>query len=120
LAQAPLGRHGRRIAVLGDMLELGPKGSDLHRDLADVITGGGIDLVFCAGPLMQALWQALPSQRRGTYADNAGPLEAHVIAAIHAGDAVMVKGSAGSKMAPIVKALVRHSSRVAAPERVQG
>jgi len=120
LAQAPLGRHGRRIAVLGDMLELGPKGSDLHRDLADVITGGGIDLVFCAGPLMQALWQALPPQRRGAYADSSAALEAHVIAAIHAGDAVMVKGSAGSKMAPIVKALVRHSSRVAAPERVQG
>ena len=120
LAQAPLGRHGRRIAVLGDMLELGPKALDLHRDLADVITAIGIDLVFCAGPLMEALWQALPSQRRGGYAESAAALEPDVIAAVHAGDAVMVKGSAGSKMAPIVKALVRHSSRQAAPERVQG
>ena len=120
LAQAPLGRHGRRIAVLGDMLELGPKALDLHRDLADVITAIEIDLVFCAGPLMEALWQALPSQRRGGYAESAAALEPDVIAAVHAGDAVMVKGSAGSKMAPIVKALVRHSSRQAAPERVQG
>jgi UDP-N-acetylmuramoyl-tripeptide--D-alanyl-D-alanine ligase len=120
LAQAPLGRHGRRIAVLGDMLELGPKAAELHRDLADVITDIGIDLVFCAGPLMQALWQSLPSERRGGYAENAAALEPAVVAAVHAGDAVMVKGSAGSKMAPIVKALVRHSSRQAAPERVQG
>ena len=48
------------------------------------------------------------------------PLSPGEVAAIHAGDAVMVKGSAGSKMAPIVKALVRHSSRQAVPERVQG
>jgi UDP-N-acetylmuramoyl-tripeptide--D-alanyl-D-alanine ligase len=67
---------------------------------------------------MQALWQALPSERRGAYADNADALQGDVVAAVHAGDAVMVKGSAGSKMAPIVKALVNHSSRHAAPERV--
>ena len=80
----------------------------------------GIDLVFCAGPLMHALWQALPSERRGGYAETAAALEPDVVAAIHPGDAIMVKGSAGSKMAPIVKALVRHSSRQAAPERTQG
>jgi UDP-N-acetylmuramoyl-tripeptide--D-alanyl-D-alanine ligase len=111
LAHAPVSGHGRRVAVLGDMLELGGKAHELHRDLADVINDSGIDLVFCAGPLMQGLWQALPSERRGGYAESAAALEAGVIAAIHAGDAVMVKGSAGSKMAPIVKALVRHSSR---------
>jgi UDP-N-acetylmuramoyl-tripeptide--D-alanyl-D-alanine ligase len=120
LAQAPLSRSGRRIAVLGDMLELGPKASDLHRDLADVINDIGIDLVFCAGPLMHALWQALPPERRGGYAESAAALEPDVVAAIHAGDAVVVKGSAGSKMAPIVKALARHSSRQAVPERMQG
>jgi UDP-N-acetylmuramoyl-tripeptide--D-alanyl-D-alanine ligase len=118
LAQAPVGQRGRRIAVLGDMLELGAKGVDLHRALADVLTDSDIDLVFCAGPLMQSLWQALPSERRGGYAENAAALQGDVVAAVHAGDAVMVKGSAGSKMAPIVKALVNHSSRQAAPERV--
>ena len=120
LAQAPLSGHGRRVAVLGDMLELGSRAQDLHRDLANVINDIGIDLVFCAGPLMHALWQALPSERRGGYAESAAALEPDVVAAIHAGDAIMVKGSAGSKMAPIVKALVRHSSRQAAPERTQG
>jgi len=120
LAQAPVGRHGRRIAVLGDMLELGPKGKELHRGLADVINDIGIDLVFCAGPLMQDLWQALPTARRGGYADSAAALEPEVVAAVHSGDAIMVKGSAGSKMAPIVKALLRHSARQAEPERMQG
>jgi UDP-N-acetylmuramoyl-tripeptide--D-alanyl-D-alanine ligase len=120
LAQAPLSGYGRRVAVLGDMLELGSRAQDLHRDLANVINDVGIDLVFCAGPLMHALWQALPSERRGGYAESAAALEPDVVAAIHAGDAVMVKGSAGSKMAPIVKALVRHSSRQASPERAQG
>jgi UDP-N-acetylmuramoyl-tripeptide--D-alanyl-D-alanine ligase len=120
LAQAPVGRHGRRVAVLGDMLELGPNGQELHRELADVINDIGINLVFCAGPLMHALWQALPSERQGGYADTAASIEPDVVAAVRPGDAVMVKGSAGSRMAPIVKALVRHSSRQAEPAQAQG
>ena len=56
---------------------------------------------------MHALWEALPSGRRGGYAETAAALEPAVLAAIRAGDAVMVKGSLGSKMGPIVKALER-------------
>jgi UDP-N-acetylmuramoyl-tripeptide--D-alanyl-D-alanine ligase len=107
LGQAPIGARGRRIAVLGDMLELGAAGTELHRELAGAIREHAIDLVFCAGPLMEALWQALPSERRGGYARDAGALEAEVVAAVRGGDAVMIKGSFGSRMAPIVKALVR-------------
>lgn len=107
LGQAPVGPHGRRIAVLGDMLELGPAGADLHRGLADAVRQNGVDLVFCAGPLMQALWQALPSERRGGYAESASALETDVVHTIRSGDAVMIKGSLGSKMSPIVKALIR-------------
>ncbi len=107
LGQAPLGPQGRRIAVLGDMLELGPKGRALHRDLVDAVLGNAIDLVFCCGPLMRALWQALPAGRRGGYAEDFAALEAQVLPAIRAGDVVMVKGSLGSRMAPIVKALQR-------------
>ena len=72
--------------------------------------------MFCAGPLMQALWQALPSERRGGYADTAAALEPQVVAAIRAGDAVMVKGSLGSRMGPIVKALERRYARHEAGE----
>jgi UDP-N-acetylmuramoyl-tripeptide--D-alanyl-D-alanine ligase len=119
LGQAPVARNGRRIAVLGDMLELGAAGEELHRDLATAVKDNGVDLVFCAGPLMEALWQALPSERRGGYAKTAAALEPEVLAAIHAGDAVMVKGSAGSKMAPIVKTLAARYGRETA-RRAEG
>ena len=65
LGQAEVGARGRRIAVLGDMLELGPRGAELHGALAQPVMGEGVDLVFCCGPLMRALWEALPSERRG-------------------------------------------------------
>src|SRR6185312_2966280 len=107
LGGAPVGKRGRRIAVLGDMLELGPAGAELHRALADAIETAEIDLVFCSGPLMHALWEALPSRARGGYAETAAGLEPTVLAAVQAGDAVMVKGSLGSRMGPIVRALER-------------
>src|SRR6266446_7067942 len=105
LAHANAGPLGRRIAVLGDMLELGPRGAELHRELAMAVLAHDIDLVFCCGPLMRALWEALPSRRKGGYAETSAALESHVLAAVQPGDAVMVKGSLGSRMAPIVKAL---------------
>ncbi len=111
LGQAEIGAHGRRIAVLGDMLELGPQGAELHRALIETVLAHGVDLVFCCGPLMRALWEALPSGRRGGYAETSALLEPQVLAAIRAGDAVMVKGSLGSRMGPIVKALERRYSR---------
>jgi UDP-N-acetylmuramoyl-tripeptide--D-alanyl-D-alanine ligase len=77
----------------------------LHRELAVAVLAHGIDLVFCCGPLMRALWEALPSSRKGGYAETSAALESQVLAAVQAGDAVMVKGSLGSRMVPIVKAL---------------
>ncbi len=105
LGQASIEKGGRRIAVLGDMLELGPMGPKLHRDLLDEIFANAIDLVFAAGPLMRSLWDALPAERRGGYAENSAALEPEVLTAVRAGDAVMVKGSLGSRMGPIVLAL---------------
>jgi UDP-N-acetylmuramoyl-tripeptide--D-alanyl-D-alanine ligase len=117
LGQARVGKRGRRIAVLGDMLELGPSGSELHRGLAQSVEAAGIDLVFCSGPLMRTLWEALPSRARGGYAEAAAGLEPAVLEAIRAGDAVMVKGSLGSKMGPTVKALERQFPRAGALEQ---
>jgi UDP-N-acetylmuramoyl-tripeptide--D-alanyl-D-alanine ligase len=111
LGQAPVEKSGRRIAVLGDMLELGLTGPELHRALAGPLAAAGVDLVFCSGPLMRALWEALPSSRRGGYAETAAALEPAVLDAIRDGDAVMVKGSLGSKMGPIVKAMERQFPR---------
>jgi UDP-N-acetylmuramoyl-tripeptide--D-alanyl-D-alanine ligase len=117
LGQARMGPRGRRVAVLGDMLELGAKGPALHADLLAPIVANAVDLVFCAGPLMQNLWEALPSERRGGYADTAAALESDIVAAIRPGDAIMVKGSFGSKMGPLVKALERRYPRPIASEQ---
>jgi UDP-N-acetylmuramoyl-tripeptide--D-alanyl-D-alanine ligase len=117
LGQAPLGPSGRRIAVLGDMLELGRDGPAMHRDLARPIEAAKVDLVFCSGPQMRALWEALPSNHRGGYAESAAALEPAVLGAIRFGDAVMVKGSLGSQMGPIVKALERQFAKTAALDR---
>jgi UDP-N-acetylmuramoyl-tripeptide--D-alanyl-D-alanine ligase len=105
LGAAAVGPHGRRIAVLGDMLELGPTSAQLHRGLIEAVNANHIDLVYCCGPLMRYLWDALSSGKRGGYAENAVALESQVVAAIRAGDAIMIKGSLGSKMKPIVNAL---------------
>ncbi len=120
LGQAPVGKRGRRIAVLGDMLELGPAGADLHRALAGPLETAKVDLVFCSGPLMHALWEALPSHRRGGYAVTAAELEPSVLEAVQDGDAIMVKGSLGSKMGPIVEALQRQFPRQGASAQAAG
>src|SRR5882724_5774779 len=105
LGQAAVGPHGRRIAVLGDMLELGPTSPALHRGLNEAIKANQIDLVYCCGPLMRNLWDALSTGKRGGYAENSASLEAQAVSAVRAGDAIMVKGSLGSKMKTIVNVL---------------
>jgi UDP-N-acetylmuramoyl-tripeptide--D-alanyl-D-alanine ligase len=120
LGQAATGPLGRRIAVLGDMLELGVHSDELHRNLAVSIAEHAVDLVFCSGPAMRNLWDVLPSSRRGGYADDSGALEPRVLEAVSGGDAVMIKGSFGSRMTPIVKALQRKYAPRAAIDAAQG
>jgi UDP-N-acetylmuramoyl-tripeptide--D-alanyl-D-alanine ligase len=120
LGQVPMQGLGRRIAVLGDMLELGPRASALHAELSDAVVESAVDLVYCAGPLMKSLWDALPSERRGGYADTAASLEGDILAAVRAGDAVMVKGSLGSRMGPVVKALKRRYAQSGEQALAQG
>jgi UDP-N-acetylmuramoyl-tripeptide--D-alanyl-D-alanine ligase len=122
LGQAPLGRRGRRIAVLGDMLELGTGAAEFHGQLIEPIASQAIDLVFCAGPLMRALWDRLPAERRGGYAETSAALEAEVLATVRGGDVIMVKGSLGSRTGPIVQALARRFPRqeAAAPAAARG
>ncbi len=103
-----LGGHrarGRRIVAITDMLELGEMSAGLHAALAEPIAEAKVDLVFCAGPLMRSLWEALPPTRRGGYADSAAELEPRLVEAIRPGDVVLVKGSKGSKAAALASAL---------------
>ncbi|HEY1226649.1 MAG TPA: Mur ligase family protein, partial [Ramlibacter sp.] len=97
---------GRRIVALTDMLELGPDAVAFHAGLAEPLERASIDLVFCAGPLMKSLWDALPPTRRGGYAETAADLAPQLAQALHAGDVVMVKGSNGSKAGQIAQALL--------------
>lgn len=96
---------GRRIAALGDMLELGPDERAYHAGLAGPLEEAGVDLVFAAGPRMAALMEALPPERRGGYAENADALIPIIASAVQAGDVVLVKGSNSSRMSRVVSAL---------------
>jgi UDP-N-acetylmuramoyl-L-alanyl-D-glutamate--2,6-diaminopimelate ligase/UDP-N-acetylmuramoyl-tripeptide--D-alanyl-D-alanine ligase len=106
LAQVRPRNSGRRIAVLGDMLELGPEAGRLHAELLEPVLAAGADLVLLAGPEMKSLWQVLPEGRRGAYAEQASGLEAILCDAIGAGDVVMVKASLGTRFGPVVEALI--------------
>ncbi len=105
LGQAPVAGNGRRIAVLGDMLELGTVAAARHVELADVLKENGIVLVFTAGSEMAHLWLALPSPLLGGHAADSSTLAPLVKASVGPDDLVMVKGSAGSRMGVIVGAL---------------
>jgi len=107
LGRTKPGEGGRRIAVLGDMLELGATGPDLHAELAKVLAEHGIDVVFASGPLMHHLWRAIAERQRGRYASASSEIAAAVASEVKAGDVVMVKGSYGSKMGVVVEALRR-------------
>jgi UDP-N-acetylmuramoyl-tripeptide--D-alanyl-D-alanine ligase len=95
----------RRIAVLGDMLELGSFAEALHRGLAESCVDANVDQVFTSGPMMKHLWDELPPQRRGAWAPTSTELETTLLQSLKPGDAVMIKGSLGSKMAPLAEAL---------------
>jgi UDP-N-acetylmuramoyl-tripeptide--D-alanyl-D-alanine ligase len=99
------GAGGRRIAALGDMLELGERSPLLHAALAGPVQANGTDLVFCCGPNMKRLFDKLPAHLRGGWAEDAKALGPQIAEAMRGGDVVMVKGSAGSRMGIVVDAL---------------
>ena len=96
----------RRIAVLGDMLELGDEGPAEHAALAEAVVGS-VDCLFTCGPLMRDLFDAVPEQLRGAHAANSAALAPIVAAALRRGDVVLVKGSLGSGMKRVVEAIER-------------
>ncbi|SOC12991.1 UDP-N-acetylmuramoyl-tripeptide--D-alanyl-D-alanine ligase [Rhodobacter maris] len=97
--------HGRRVAILGDMLELGPEEVALHLAIAEHPALAQVDLVHAAGPLMWHLFDALPREKRGEWHASAPELVARAPHLVDAGDVVLVKGSKGSKVSLVVDAL---------------
>jgi UDP-N-acetylmuramoyl-tripeptide--D-alanyl-D-alanine ligase len=117
LATARPSAEGRRIAVLGDMREMGLDAPALHAGLVLPLIAAGTDLVFTAGPLMRHLHDALPAPLQGAWRPSAAELLPLVIESLRPGDIVTVKGSLGSRMADIVKPLM--AGTAAAPDRKQ-
>ena len=115
----PLQGKGRRIAILGDMLELGQGGATMHAELASDVAANHFDLVFAAGPLTKHLYEALPGPLRGAWRDSASDLVPIVGAAVQSGDMVIVKGSNASRMSAIVEALKQRAGAERLPGAAQ-
>ncbi|TIT66526.1 MAG: UDP-N-acetylmuramoylalanyl-D-glutamyl-2,6-diaminopimelate--D-alanyl-D-alanine ligase [Mesorhizobium sp.] len=106
LNATPVTGEGRRIAVLGDMLELGDHSAKLHAALADLIVGTGTRTVFLGGPEMRSLAEALPDDIRTEYRAGVKELKPVLLAALRPGDVVMIKSSKGIGFAKLVDALL--------------
>jgi UDP-N-acetylmuramoyl-tripeptide--D-alanyl-D-alanine ligase len=109
------GPGGRRIAVLGDMLELGSESRRLHASLAQPLVESGVDLVFTLGAEMRALDEALPPAQRGGHAETVAALAALLGRRVRAGDVVTVKGSHGSKLYELVEGLLAAQPVISGP-----
>ncbi len=96
---------GRRIAILGDMLELGPAEFEMHRAIAHDPHLQALDIIHCVGPRMQHLFDALPEAQKGEWVAQASEMAVEIRRLIDAGDVVLVKGSKGSKVSSVVDAI---------------
>ncbi len=105
MAMVDPGRGGRRIAVLGDMLELGNRAREMHEGLAMPLQAAGVDLLYCCGKNMKALYDKMPPANQGAHTQTSDELAKIVPDALTPGDVVLVKGSLGSKMKTVVEAM---------------
>jgi UDP-N-acetylmuramoyl-tripeptide--D-alanyl-D-alanine ligase len=102
---------GRRVAILGDMLELGPTEAALHRAVADHPGLAKIDLIHCVGPRMKALHAVLPRVQAGEWVETAAELAPRLRGLVDAGDVILVKGSKGIKVSALVDGLRKMGQR---------
>lgn len=117
LAMVDPGRGGRRIAILGDMYELGSDAARMHRELAMPLEAAGVQLVYTSGPLMKNLYDALPQDKRGAHVDDTKELAKIVPEVLVPGDVVMVKGSRGPGEKPRMQLVVE--ALRALPEKIK-
>jgi UDP-N-acetylmuramoyl-tripeptide--D-alanyl-D-alanine ligase len=87
------------------MLELGQHGTALHAALFKAVDENKVDVLYAAGPMMAHLWEKTPTDRRGAYAKTSAELTGSLLEGLQAGDVVMIKGSLGSRMGPLVEAI---------------
>lgn len=101
---------GRKIAVLGDMFELGATASTLHEGLAESVVHAGVDRIFLAGRLMHHLLGALPKSIPATHVENASQLNQSLVDTLQDGDTILIKGSHGMKMYEVVRYLREYAA----------
>ena len=109
-ASTPDGK-GRRIAILGDMLELGQQEQSLHAGMAGHPAMSGVDTVLCVGPRMKALFDVLPADQKGAWADKAEDLIPQLANFVRSSDIILVKGSLGSYVSRVAAALKKLGER---------
>jgi len=97
---------GRKIAILGDMRELGENSMEIHKSLAIDLSQSGVDMVYACGPNMRYLFDALPEDLKSGYANSSKELVRIVLSVVRTDDIVLIKGSLGSKMKIILEALL--------------
>ncbi len=101
-AKAP---DGRKIVVLGDMLELGPQSAQLHASLADRVVACGADQIYLVGAHMEALAQVLGPSRVTLHLKSAQEMQPVLLNNLAYGDVVMIKGSKSVLLADVVQAI---------------
>lgn len=106
LKDTALPEGGRRIAILGDMLEMGATSADVHAGLAGPLVKAGITDIWLAGPDMAYLRDALPDGMHVEYRLTVDELKDFALASIAAGDVVMIKSSKSTGCGRIVSALL--------------
>lgn len=107
LATAPTSLKGRRIVILGDMLELGVQEKAHHLAMAQHPAIKKMDIVHCVGPLMETLFRTLPKGQQGRYAIDCATFLEDLPPLAAPGDVVMVKGSKGIALGPVVDAIAK-------------
>jgi UDP-N-acetylmuramoyl-tripeptide--D-alanyl-D-alanine ligase len=111
LAATPPAAGARRIAVLGDMLELGWASERLHRELAEPLAAAKVDRVFLVGTAVASLYDALPEAQRAGLWPTPDAAVPELLCFLRAGDVVTVKGSRGIGLGRIVERLRAESTR---------
>ncbi len=106
LGSAQVKDRGRRIAVMGDMLELGPTSWDLHAGLAAAVRENNIDMVYLAGPEMAALHETLAGEMPSAYAQTIDDLVEPIASELRQGDVLMAKASLGMGFAKLINHLL--------------
>jgi UDP-N-acetylmuramoyl-tripeptide--D-alanyl-D-alanine ligase len=105
LAAMPVRDNGRRIAVLGDMLELGEAASAVHQEIGVMVKGLPIHAVFAYGPQMRHLVHAIGEALWAEHFDDKARLCEEINRSVRSGDVILLKGSRGMAMEEVVERL---------------